>query len=161
MGVPIDPGGIYKLAAYDNIVDGNGIHGVAIAQLGGNAAFTVESQIPAAFGFWQIQGTNANPKHSGTYIGTFNIDASGNLTFIAGPSQPTILGIARAGNISTVSFTTLPVGSYSLVYTNTLGGPISTWPVVSGPVAGDGGNHALTHTNSADSGGFYGVLSSP
>jgi len=54
-----------------------------------------------------------------------------------------------------VSFTTLPVGSYSLVYTNTLGGPISTWPVVSGPVAGMEATR-VDHTNSADSGGFYG-----
>ena len=157
----IDPNGTYKLAAYDNIVSANGVNGSALAQLGGNAAFTVESTIPATVGFWQIQGTNANPRPSAAYIGSFIAGAAGSLTFVAGPLQPTILGITRAGNVSTVSFTTLPSGNYSLVYTNALGGSISTWPVVGASVAGDGANHSLTHTNSSDSAGFYGILRSP
>jgi hypothetical protein len=153
--------GQYALAAYDNVVDGNGAYGTAIAQFGGNAGFTVEGVIPAAFGFWQIQGTNAIPKPAASYIGTFSIATNGTLAFVAGPLQPTIVGITRVGSVSSVSFTTQPAGNYSLVYTSTLGSSITTWPVVSGPVSGDGSSHTLTHTNSSNSAGFYGILHSP
>jgi hypothetical protein len=159
----IDPEGTYKLAAYDNIVSDDGVNAGAIPQLGGNAAFTVQGTIPASLGFWQIQGTNAIPKPAAGYIGSFVVDAAGNVTFTAGqpPTQPTILGITRTGGVSTVTFTTVASGNYSLVYTNTLGSPVSTWPVVGASVAGDGASHSLTHTNLSDSAGFYGVLRSP
>jgi hypothetical protein len=160
----IDPNGTYKLAAYDTIVSGNGVNGGAIPQLGGSAAFTVEGAVPGTLGFWQIQGTNANPKPAAAYVGTFGIDASGHLTFTAGPAQaaqPTILGITRAGSISTVTFTTASSGNYSLVYTNVLGSPVTTWPAVGASVPGDGANHSLTHTNSTDSAGFYGIVRLP
>lgn len=165
----IDPNGTYKLAAYDNIVSGNGVNAAAIPELGGNAAFQVEGTVPGTLGFWQIQGTNAIPKPPATYVGTFSVTASGVLTFVAGPppttatqaAPPTILGVSRADGVSTVTFTTSATGNYSLVYTNALGGPVTGWPVVAGPIAGDGANHSLTHTNSTDSAGFYGVLVSP
>jgi hypothetical protein len=160
----IDPGGSYRPASYDYIVTAGGVNGTAISQLGGNAAFTVEEVIPGTFGFWQIQPTNAIPKPSATFVGSFTIDTGGNLTFVAGApqtTQPEIVSVARAGSISTVSFTSVASGNYSLVYTNALGGAISTWPVVSGPIAGNGGTESLSHTNSADTAGFYGVLRSP
>jgi hypothetical protein len=62
--------------------------------------------------------------------------------------------------VASVTFTTLPVGTYSLVYSPTLGNPVSTWTVVSGPVSGNGSNQSLTHTT-AGSAGFYGVVYSP
>jgi hypothetical protein len=161
----IDPQGSYKLASYDNIVTDDEVNGGSIAEFGGHAPFSVEGVIPASLGFWQIQGTNANPKPPAAYIGSFIVDAAGDLTFTAGqaptPTPPTILGITRAGGVSTVTFTTSPSGNYSLVYTNTLGSPISTWPVVGASVAGNGANQSLTYTNSSDSAGFYGVLVSP
>jgi len=156
----IDPNGTYKLAAYDNIVSANGVNGSAIAQLGGNTAFTVEGAIPATLGFWQIQGTNEVPKPAAAYIGAFVVNAAGNLTFTAGPSRPEILGITRAGSVNTVTFTSLPGGSYSLVYSATLGNPVSTWTVVSGPVSGNGSNQSLIHTT-AGSAGYYGVVHTP
>jgi hypothetical protein len=163
----IDPNGTYKLAAYDQIVSANGVNDAAIPQLGGNAAFQVQGTIPGKLGFWQIQGTNAIPKPSAAYVGTFSVDATGALTFVAGPPaaarvpQPTILGITRAAGVNTVTFTTSVSGNYSLVYTNALGRPVTTWPVVAGPIAGDGASHSLTHTVSTDNAGFYGVLVSP
>ncbi|MGA2176870.1 MAG: hypothetical protein ABSH38_17990 [Verrucomicrobiota bacterium] len=160
----IDPGGTYRLASYDYIVTGGGVNGNSISEFGGNAAFNVEGIIPGTVGFWQIQPTNAIPKPAATYVGSFSIDASGNLNFVAGAPQapqPTIVGFGRSGNVSTVSFTTVASGNYTLVYTNTLGAAIGTWPAVSGPIAGDGSTQSLTHTNSVDSAGFYGVLRSP
>jgi len=157
----IDPGGTYRLASYDYIASYGGINAGAIPEFGGRVAFKVEQTIPSTFGFWQIPPSSGTPA---TYVGTFTIDASGVLSFKAGPvvvnTPSTIVSITHAGDLSTVTFTTTVGGNYSLAYTNTLGSPIATWPIVSGPVAGDGGNKSLNHTT-ADSGGFYGVVRTP
>jgi hypothetical protein len=76
-----------SLGSYYYIVSGGGTAGGSIAQFGGNVSFNVQGVVPATLGFWQIQPTNANPKPSATYVGTFTIDASGDLTFVAGPLQ--------------------------------------------------------------------------
>ncbi len=128
--------------------------------MGGNASFNVEGLVPSSFAFWQVApGANA------TYTGTFNITADGALTYTAGPfavqTPPTIVGVNRAGNVSTVNFTTVNGGSYYLTFANTLNGSSTNWPVVSGPVSGDGGNHSLTHTNSTDNAGFYRIYRTP
>jgi hypothetical protein len=150
-----------SLASYAYIVSGGGVNDAYIAQLGGNVPFDVQGVASSTLGFWQIQPTNASPKPAATYVGTFVINVNGTLTFTAGPVGPTIEGITRSGNVSTVSFTTLSIGNYSLVHTNALGAPVSTWPVVSGPVAGNGATKSLSHTDSIDKAGFYGVVRSP
>jgi hypothetical protein len=77
-------------AAYDYIVTGGGVNGSSIAELGGKVPFSVEGIVPDTLGFWQIQPSTAVPKPAANYVGTFSIDASGNLTFQAGvPQQPT------------------------------------------------------------------------
>lgn len=158
----IDPGGTYRLASYDYIMSGGGINSGAIPQFGGNVSFTVEQSIPGSFGFWQI--VPGASSQAATYIGTFAIDASGKLVFTAGPvvvaTTPTILSITRAGNVSIVTFTTTASGNYSLAYTNKLGGAVSTWPMVSGPIAGNGSNQSLNHTTTGAA-GFYGVVRTP
>lgn len=149
----IDPGGANKIGAYDYIVSQNGS---SIPQLGGNAAFTVEQTVPGTLGFWQIQpGSTATPA---VYLGTFAINTSGVLTYTAGPPPPAVTGLARSGSLNTVSFATIPGVSYSLVYTNKLGGAVSGWPIVSGPIIGDGGVDSLTH-NATTNAGFYRVSS--
>ena len=152
----LNPGGS---ASYDYVVSGGGQNEFDLPQLGGNVNFTVEQVIPGLFGFWAIQ-PHAAPEPVATQLGSFYIDASGNLTFIVGPPEPAIVATTRAGNVVTVTFATLPAGAYSLVYSPTLGNPVSTWTVVSGPVSGNGGNQSLTHTT-AGSAGFYGVVYSP
>jgi hypothetical protein len=62
--------------------------------------------------------------------------------------------------VSDVFYTTVVGGHYSLVSTNALGAPVSQWPVVSGPIPGDGYNDSLTATNS-EATGFYTVIRSP
>ena len=152
----LNPGGS---ASYDYIVSGGGLNEFDLPQLGGNVNFTVEQVIPGLFGFWAIQ-PHAAPEPPGTQLGSFYIDASGNLTFIVGPAEPAIVAITRAGNVDTVTFSTLPVGAYSLVYSATLGSPISTWTVVNGPVSGNGNNQSLSHTTPG-SAGYYGVVYAP
>lgn len=158
----IDPGGTYRLASYDYIASGGGVNSGAIQELGGNVSFDVEKTVPGSFGFWQIApGASSQPA---AYVGTFSIDASGNLSFTAGPvvvSTPsTILGITRNSSFSAVTFTTVNGGNYWLAYTNALGGSSADWPIVSGPIAGDGNNQTLNHTN-IDASGFYRVVRTP
>jgi len=162
----IDPGGTYRLASYDYIVSSGGLNGGAIPQFGGYVSFKVERTIPGSFGFWQIVPSSASPRPAATYVGTFSIDATGSLSFTAGPAvvsaaPPNITAITRTGTLNTVSFTTTPGGNYYLLYTNSItGGAPGAWPVVSGPVAGNGGNLSLTHA-AADAAGFYSVERTP
>lgn len=156
----IDPAGVYGLASYDDIVSPSGN---SIAQLGGNAAFTVEGVAPATFGFWQIHPSTAYPKPTATFLGNFTITAAGALTFTAGTvaAPPnTIVSIARSGGVSTVTFTTSPGGNYWLTSANVVSSPAASWPTVSGPVGGDGNNQSLADTNSAPS-AFYRVVRTP
>jgi hypothetical protein len=159
----IDPGGTYRLASYDYIASGGGVNAGAIQQLGGNVSFNVEKAIPGSFGFWQIVPGSFST--AATYVGTFNIDATGNLSFTAGPAvtsvpQPTILSITRTSTVSTVTFTTANGGNYWLAYSNSVAGSSTNWPPVNGPIPGDGNNHSLNHTNS-EANGFYRVVRTP
>jgi hypothetical protein len=163
-----DPGSTYEIDSYDWIVSGGTIVNsptsayptpAYVPSLGGNSAFIVESIIPTTFDFWEIQPTTANPAPADAYVGQFEIATNGALTFVAGPPQSTIQGITRAGHISDVQFSTVLGVQYALVSTNTLGAPVSEWPVVSGPIVGDGYNDSITHTNSAAT-GFY-LIRSP
>jgi hypothetical protein len=151
-----DPGNVYQIDSYDWIVSGGVSLGNAIypntaylPSLGGNSAFIVESIIPTTFDFWEIQPSTTSPAPADTYVGQFNIATNGTLTFVAGPPQSTIQGITRAGNVSDVQFSTVVGVQYALVSTNNLDVPVSQWPVVSGPIQGNGFNNSLTDTNSA------------
>ena len=81
----IDPGGSFRVASYDQIVDGNGVNAASLAELGGNAPFIVEQTIPGTFLLWGIQPSAANPKPADALVGSFTITADGTLTFAAGP----------------------------------------------------------------------------
>lgn len=147
--------------SYDFTVSGGTFNN--IPYLGGYAAFDVEGVVPTSFGFWQIA---PNSGATATYVGTFAIDASGNLTFTAGPPAgtvvpPTITGIIRAGTLDTVSFTTTSGGNYYLLYSNSLqNGASAGWAEVSGPVSGNGSTQSLAHTTT-DTAGFYRVERTP
>jgi len=157
-----DPSAAYQIASYDWIVSGGvGLNnGAYLPTLGGNSPFIVESIIPTSFDFWGIQPSQTSPAPPDTYVGQFSITTDGTLTFVAGPPPSSIVSITQTGNLSDVSYTTVVGGHYSLLSTNTLGAPVSQWPVVSGPIPGDGLNASLTATNSAAT-GFYAVVRSP
>jgi hypothetical protein len=153
----IDPTGPYAIASYDKIVSQNGVNAQYIAQFGGNANFTVETVIPGSFYFWAIQPSTANPKPADPFVGTFSITANGQLTFAAGPPAPNIETITYAPGGASVSFDTIVGGSYWLAATNALGGFASQWPVVSGPITGNGDVLTLTDTNTSNA-QFYTVI---
>ena len=156
----IDPNGSQRIASYDQIVTDNGVNAAFITKFGGYSPFVVEQTIPGSLYFWGIQPSTVAPKPEDSIVGTFNITADGQLTFIAGPPAPVIQSFAWDGAVSTVSFSTVVGGNYWLAATNTLGEPSSQWPLVSGPLAGTGNIVSLTHTNS-DNNGFYNVIRSP
>ncbi|MFO1488227.1 MAG: hypothetical protein U1F65_07105 [Verrucomicrobiota bacterium] len=149
-------------SAYDYIVSGQ--NASLLPFFGGNVSFNVEGAVPSSFGFWQIAPSSLPVKPAAKYVGTFTITAGGLLTFTAGPlttaAPPQIVGITRAGAVSTVTFTTTSGGNYSLVYSTAPAGSLATWSVVSGPVAGTGANVSLNHTTSGAA-GFYGVVRTP
>jgi hypothetical protein len=158
----IDPEGTYALASYDQIVSDNGVNLTSLAEFGGNASFPVEQVIPGTFTFWEIQPSIALPKPQATQVGSFTITAGGGLTFTAGtpPLAITITGFAQAGAVSTVTFNTSAGGNYWLAYTNGLNAAATSWPLVAGPVAGNGNNQSLSYTN-LDANGFYQVVRTP
>jgi hypothetical protein len=112
-----------------------------------------------------VPGTSAGGtlNTSGRYLGYFELKPDGSLTFKTGsspPPAPLITGIGRTNNITTVSFTAVGTANYRLRAVNTLGTPVSSWPVVSGPVSGTGAILSLQDTNAASS-RFFAVDAQP
>jgi hypothetical protein len=151
----IDTGGQYAGSSYDYTVSGG--HFSGIAKLGGNAPFTVEQSIPGFLDFWSIKSTDIYPNSPpDQLVGTFTISASGVLTFVAGPRASTITSVSRSSGVSTVKFTTTVGNTYSVAFTNKLGGAVATWPVDGSSVTGDGKVNSINHTSSG-SAEFYRV----
>jgi hypothetical protein len=151
-----------RIAASDGYVAAgsqNYVYADWLAQFGGWAPFTVETEIPGSFGFLAVAASTATPKPLDSYLGTFTIDAAGTLKFTAGPPAPVITGITRSGGVNTISFSTGISGNYSLVYTNTLGGSAG-WTAASGSLVGDGNVNSLAHANAAGT-GYYRVVRTP
>lgn len=133
-------------ASYDYTV--GGALGLGIPKLGGYAKFTVEQAIPGSLDFWAVQPSAIYPNPPpDKLIGTFTIAANGVLTFIAGPRAANITEVTHFGNVSAIKFTTTVGNTYSLGYTNTLGGAVATWPVDVNTLVGDGRINTINHTN--------------
>ena len=108
-------------------------------------------------------GSSSGPAY---LVGYFELSPSGVLTFTRAsavtppstPPPPTITSITRAGNTSTVSFTTTNGAIYSLYY-NSLAGlsqPVASWPVSGTTVTGDGLVNQLSDITT-DTNRFYRV----
>ena len=144
----IDVTGQYKKSSYDYVVSGGLYNG--IPQFGGNAQFAVEQSVPGLLDFWAISPTTVYPNSPpDKLLGTFNITASGVLTFTAGPRSATVLNLNHAGGVSAIQFATTVGNTYSILYTNKLGGAKTTWPVDATTLTGDGRADTLYHTNSS------------
>ena len=144
----IDTGGQYAGSSYDSVVSGG--HFSGIPKLGGNAPFTVEQSVPGLLDFWQIETTAASTAPPDKLIGTFTITTGGVLTFVAGPRASIVTSTIRAGNVSSLKFTTTVGNTYSVAYTNQLGGAVANWPVDATTLVGNGKVNTIVHTNSGD-----------
>jgi hypothetical protein len=106
--------------------------------------------------FYQIP-----PSDSGgavQFLGYFEFSTNGVMTYVAYPSSgtitaPTIISITRTGTTNTITFTTGPTGTYTLLGTNILTAPKATWPPISS-VAGNNAQQSLTDVNTNGT-GFY------
>ncbi len=98
---------------------------------------------------YEVRPTNdqsGNPivdPHMGTssqayYVGYFQLNSDGTMTFTKEARAPTV-SFSRSGGNSTITFPTVGGVTYTLYYTNTdgLGTPVSTWPSSPTTINGD------------------------
>jgi len=129
--------------------------------LGGSSPFPLEIENPATNRFVELKVSTVTPKPASTIVGTFALTSAGVLTFVAGApaaalTSSHIQGIARAGNVNSVTFTTASGANYRLRYHTDLVPGISGWTILPGSVAGDGSAKILTDTTT-DARRFYAV----
>ncbi|HEX9045441.1 MAG TPA: hypothetical protein VF988_00325, partial [Verrucomicrobiae bacterium] len=62
--------------------------------------------------------------------------------------------VSHSGNVNIIQFTTTVGNTYSVAYTNKLGGAVASWPVDATTLVGNGKVNTLNHTN-ADGAEFY------
>ena len=100
-----------------------------------------------------------------TYLGYFEFNASGTLSFTAAGGStppapsPTITAITRAGDTTTVSFTTVAGATYQLL-SGGLNGSTGSWATKGSAVTGTGSVLSLTDTTT-ETGAFYAVQAKP
>jgi hypothetical protein len=145
--------GRYKYASYDYLVSGGTYNGVT--SLGYNVPFIDETTIPGSLDFWLLAPNPSTTQTPDNLVGTFSLSAAGVLTFVAGPRASTITSVSHSGNVSAIQFTTTVGNTYSVSYTNSLGGSVATWPVDTNTLVGDGKLDTINHTNSGDAAEFY------
>jgi len=145
--------GRYKYASYDYLVSGGTYNGVT--SLGYNVPFIDETTIPGSLDFWLLDPNPSTTQTPDNLVGTFSLSAAGVLTFVAGPRASTITSVSHSGNVSAIQFTTTVGNTYSVSYTNSLGGSVATWPVDTNTLVGDGKLDTINHTNSGDAAEFY------
>jgi hypothetical protein len=125
-----------------------------------SGSFTTSGQ-PVRADFYSLVPSVPGPG-SATYLGYFEMNTNGVLTYTAGPSpstlvQPRIVNITRNSTTTTVYFTTGSSGSYSLLAANSLAGTaVAGWPQVGSSVPGNGLTNSITDTYSGSQ-RFYAV----
>jgi Protein of unknown function (DUF1533) len=80
---------------------------------------------------------------------------------IPAPFKSTLGGVKIVGGKLTFTFTNFPGLSYTVIATNNLTAPISTWPVVGTAVEGPLGTYNFTNSTPATNGSLYYILRQP
>jgi hypothetical protein len=115
---------------------------------------------PVRSDFYQLLSHSGTLNYSpGTYLGYFEFETNGVMTYTAGPSAvtvtaPTITSFSRVGITNVITFTTVAGGTYNLIGTNTLTINSTNWPVIGSSVAGDGNPKSITNV-APDALNFY------
>lgn len=132
------------------------------ATLGGRTTFVIEQTIPGASRFFMLKG-GSGPFSPAVQVGTFTMNSSGVLTFVAGNVVPLvpamITRITRSGSTTTVAFTTTTNSfNYRLRYADVLSGTtsITNWTMLPTSLAGNGLTNSLQDTTAVPN-RFYGV----
>lgn len=126
----------------------------------------VPTHVSKADLFELIPGTTAagTLNQPGRYLGTLELKSDGSVSFVvtvAAPPTPTLTGITRVGDVSTISFTTAAGFTYRLRRTGPDGltTPITDWITV-GTTAGTGSAASLQDSTPGGT-GFYSVEVTP
>lgn len=107
--------------------------------------------------FYEMTPNSGRPT-AATWLGYFEFDTNGDTTFVAYPdSIPVITSISRAGNVSTINYTTGVYGNYTLVSSYSLTTPLSSWTTVTTLSTGDAKIHSITDTD-ASGVKFYAII---
>lgn len=92
---------------------------------------------------------------SGIWLGYFELNTNGAMTYVAYPTTtPVINTISRSGTTATINYKSGLYGTYTLLGTNNISAPLSTWPAVTVLSAGDNLVHNYMDTDST-SNKFY------
>jgi hypothetical protein len=113
--------------------------------------------LPSRSDFYELQPSAGLHGGPGAYLGYFEFDANGSMTFYAQYTQPT-LTISTDGVNVYVSFPTTPGGIYTLYYTGAAGlaTPVSTWSKAVTTITGNGSTQTFQQPISG-AGTFYSV----
>lgn len=119
------------------------------------ANFTTAGQ-PVRADFYQLR--SASSGLPATYLGYFELSTNGILTYTAGPSPvvvtaPKIISLVRSGTTSTIAFTTVSGGTYTLRGTNSTGltAAATNWPAIGSSIAGNGLTNSLGDVTTSSS----------
>jgi hypothetical protein len=118
------------------------------------------SGLPVRADFYQLLSrTNTLNNTPGTYLGYFEFQTNGVMTYTAGASPvvvtaPTITDFTRIGTTNIIAFTTVLGGTYNLIGTNNISIPSTSWPIIGSSAAGTGSPISITNVTS-DGLNFY------
>lgn len=114
---------------------------------------------PQRSDFYQL--TPSGSGAGGTFLGYFELETNGTMVYVAYPTQlPVINSFTSVNGTNALSYTTGTYGTYTLIGTNNLAAPSSTWPTISTLSTGDTKPHTVTDVPAAAI-RFYNIKGTP
>ncbi len=154
-----------------NYTDGSSYYDALFGAYGGNfnGTFTVsqgniENTTSGTFtksgavvrsDFYQMTPSSAPNPPAGTWLGYFELNTNGVMSYVAYPTtMPLISTISRSNSVATITYKSGLYGAYNLLGTNKLTAPVSTWPVIGGSLSNGTASFSVQDTDS-NSNKFY------
>ncbi|MCW5556852.1 MAG: hypothetical protein KIT22_03285 [Verrucomicrobiae bacterium] len=110
----------------------------------------LSGQAPSRSLLYKLEPSAGGPaQNPGHVLGWFDFAPDGSLSFVAGPLPTAVSSVQRTGDVTSVSFTSVPPYSYRLRFTDAAGlaSPISEWSAGGQVAAGDGTVQTLQATS--------------
>jgi hypothetical protein len=130
--------------AYHTALDPNGGGDNNFGGFAGNPENTTANNFTTAGNVVRSDFYWIPPTGSGAvkFLGYFELSPDGSMSYVAYPTAvPLLKSISSTGNIT---YKTGVYGSYTLLGTNDLSAPVSTWPAVGPLSSGDNSTHTLS-----------------